>query len=273
MRAREWAVRCYFETLVHAQNCFVTLTYSPECNPGVLIKSELQKFLKRLRFKFTGVPIKYFACGEYGSKSFRPHFHINLFGINLCEVPFSSSKKGKRIYISKILDQLWPFGIHSVQELNFNTVVYSALYSAKARKKLPESLLDYPEFNLMSHGIGLAEIEKKIDVYFATDEIYIDGRRYRIPQAVLRDLWLSKDSDGNLVKDPHYIDIKQRRVDRALANESLLEKNFKAAEAYIDRFGPSDWATKAIRDYISFRDRKLDREIHRCSLPLNEGLD
>lgn len=272
-RARDWAVRCYFESLTHEDNCFVTLTYAPDFNPGVLLKSELQKFIKRLRSRFPGVSIKYFACGEYGSRTFRPHFHINLFGVNLCEIPFSRSKKNKVIFHSNLLDSLWPVGLHSVQELNFNTAVYSALYSAKSKKKLPARLLDYPEFNLMSHGIGIQEIEKKISTYFTTDEIYIDGNRFRIPEAVLRDLWVHKDSYGNLVKDLPYEVLKVRRSERALNNETILEKNFKAAEKFQLTHLPIAWSIKAINDYKQYRDKCFDRELKKNSLPFNETLD
>lgn len=44
----------------------------------MLSKSDLQKFLKRLR-KAYGKKVRYFACGEYGPKTFRPHYHLLFF--------------------------------------------------------------------------------------------------------------------------------------------------------------------------------------------------
>lgn len=46
-------------------------------SPSILVKSHLQKFLKRLR-KSVG-SFTYTACGEYGSQYGRPHFHVILF--------------------------------------------------------------------------------------------------------------------------------------------------------------------------------------------------
>lgn len=48
---------------------------------AVLSKEDLQKFFKRLRFslrKDFDAEIRYFACGEYGPDTFRPHYHIIL---------------------------------------------------------------------------------------------------------------------------------------------------------------------------------------------------
>ena len=77
-RAREWAIRCYHESKCHVFNSFITLTYSDEKLPprSELVKSDLQKFFKRLRDK--GYVFRYFACGEYGPLHGRPHYHLLL---------------------------------------------------------------------------------------------------------------------------------------------------------------------------------------------------
>lgn len=49
---------------------------------NILCKEDLQKFLKRLRFhirKDFGSEIRFFACGEYGPQTFRPHYHIIFY--------------------------------------------------------------------------------------------------------------------------------------------------------------------------------------------------
>ena len=70
---------------------FVTLTYADNFMPvnsfGVptLLKSDLQNFNKRLRsyLSYNGInlPYKFIACGEYGDKLCRPHYHLILLGI------------------------------------------------------------------------------------------------------------------------------------------------------------------------------------------------
>ena len=70
---------------------FVTLTYSdnflPVSDSGIvtLRKSDFQKFNKRFRVNLKrnnfNIPYKFIACGEYGGKLSRPHYHIIMLGI------------------------------------------------------------------------------------------------------------------------------------------------------------------------------------------------
>jgi hypothetical protein len=65
---------------------FLTLTYDtahvPITEKGymTLCKSDVQLFLKRLRKSLPESKIKYYAVGEYGGKTMRPHYHLILFG-------------------------------------------------------------------------------------------------------------------------------------------------------------------------------------------------
>lgn len=83
-KARQWAMRCVDEASLYPENSFITLTFSDEvlAKRGVsLDKRDFQLFMKRLR-KFTGGQmIRYFHCGEYGAKTFRPHYHALLFNL------------------------------------------------------------------------------------------------------------------------------------------------------------------------------------------------
>ena len=92
----EWVLRCHHELLYN--NCkatYATLTYDythlkktalkPENDfdkLGTLCRDDLYKFLKRLRLRYPGKKLRYFACGEYGTKRWRPHYHILIFGLN-----------------------------------------------------------------------------------------------------------------------------------------------------------------------------------------------
>jgi len=65
---------------------FVTLTYSPESIPVkngkyTLDKEELQKYIKKLRHANEGT-IKYYAIGEYGGITRRPHYHLIVFNVD-----------------------------------------------------------------------------------------------------------------------------------------------------------------------------------------------
>lgn len=96
-RRSDWATRIEYESKLHLVKKFITLTYA---NPHLtwehgfpqLVKSDLQKWFKRVRK--TGVKIRYYAVGEYGSCTLRPHYHILLFG----EVS------------EEVIRKSWPFG-------------------------------------------------------------------------------------------------------------------------------------------------------------------
>lgn len=70
---------------------FVTLTYSNDFLPvndrGIitLCKSDFQKFNKRFRINLMrnnlNISYKFIACGEYGGRLSRPHYHIIMLGI------------------------------------------------------------------------------------------------------------------------------------------------------------------------------------------------
>lgn len=249
-RSIEWAVRCYFEAKSHFDNCFITLTFDDVSNPEILDKKYLQDFFKRFRKAISPVKIKYFACGEYGPKTLRPHFHIVVFGYNFSDRKYHSmSEKGYPIYVSDELSKLWKFGYHTIEDVSFNTAVYTALYSAKSYKKLPYPLCDFPEFNLMSQGIGIEEIAKKIEVYLETDEIFIDGHSYKIPNAVLNKLFVdyeysvefSEKYNGyyyteNRIVDERYTKVKEDRkrkfAERYPTAYNILNNFCKKAKEY-----------------------------------------
>ena len=152
-KAKDWSVRCYLESLSYQDNCFLTLTYNDDDCPDFLVKRDLQLFLKRLRNHIG--EYRYFACGEYGSRTKRPHFHIILFGFIPPDlVSIGSSKKGSKLFTSDLISKLWTFGFHTVGMLEPASICYCARYNTK---KLNSSTLskDKREFIIMSRRPGL----------------------------------------------------------------------------------------------------------------------
>lgn len=84
-KAKEWSFRAMCENATsETQPIFVTLTYNNKHLPkSGIFKEEIQLFMKRLRIKLDRLNIKhnlrYFACGEYGTKSGRPHYHMIIW--------------------------------------------------------------------------------------------------------------------------------------------------------------------------------------------------
>lgn len=89
---------------------------------GVLYYPDMQLYFKRLRktLKSQGYdfPIKYFCCGEYGSSTSRPHFHV------LFIVPVSTPYTPFKIAIAKS----WPFDSYNLTLRNTQIAKAAANY-------------------------------------------------------------------------------------------------------------------------------------------------
>jgi hypothetical protein len=131
-RARQWAIRCIHEASLYDQNCFLTLTYSPEHVPpdGSLRPRDIVLFFKRLRKLISPGRVRYFQCGEYGTQFLRPHHHILCFGYAFPDRTLVSSGKFP-IYTSAQLATLWPWGFHSIGDITFDSACYTARYILK----------------------------------------------------------------------------------------------------------------------------------------------
>lgn len=138
-RASAWARRCVHEASLWPVNSFVTLTYEDRFLPGEghLVPSHLQKFLKRLRKHADsngcrlngarGGGIRYFACGEYGERGDRPHYHALLFNAGFVD----QRRIGADLWESPTLDKLWGMGACRIGTLTGASAAYVAQYSLK----------------------------------------------------------------------------------------------------------------------------------------------
>lgn len=199
-RSRDWAVRCMHEAQLHKSNAFITLTYAPEHLPAdnSLHYDDFQRFMKRLRKRFKGTNIRFYMCGEYGENFGRPHFHACLFGIDFPDKKFlTKNKNGDCLYTSNILQDLWPFGISSIGDVNFQSAAYVARYIMKkitgdrAFKHYNEVDEDgvingsrTPEFTRMSlkPGIGAGWLEKYRSDVYPHDHVIVKGRPVKPPR-------------------------------------------------------------------------------------------
>lgn len=160
-RLRQWKWRQWFESLTHEENCFVTLTYSDKYEPdgGNLEPRDLQLFIKRLRFAVSPCRIRYFSVGEYGEDTFRPHYHLSVFGLCGYSIVGSPPK-----LFSQLVDECWGRGFVKVDEFNEVTAQYVAGYVVKKLTDWRDRRLGnrVPEFARMSNRPGLGEAAMKI---------------------------------------------------------------------------------------------------------------
>lgn len=207
--SRQWAIRCVHEAQMHEENAFLTLTFSPERHESetdeefklrrvTLIKTDFQKFMKRLREKIYreyGVRVSYYYCGEYGENYSRPHYHCCLFGFNFPDRKLWKNSNGNKLYTSDLLNGLWKYGYCIIGDLTFDSAAYVARYVTKkiTGKTADESYCGRtPEFTDMSRNpaIGLRWLEKyHLDVY-PSDEIIYNNKKLRPPKYY--DRWLEK---------------------------------------------------------------------------------
>lgn len=127
-RAQDWGNRVMHELKHSGLSSFITLTYDDEHLPpgGTLRVDDLQRFWKRLRKKHGR--IRYFACGEYGERTNRPHYHAIAFGY-WPEHRVSLPRQGLPLYRSRDLEELWPYGHSSFGEVTRENAVYIAKYT------------------------------------------------------------------------------------------------------------------------------------------------
>lgn len=180
-RISSWSFRLMQQWKTAHSATFITLTYDTNYVPITpngfmgLDKRDVQLFLKRLR-KAHGTPvpdIKYYACGEYGGKSKRPHYHLIMFNVKL-----------------ELIQPAWTKGSIHYGEVSAASIGYCLKYMSKP-SKIPMHRNDdrLKEFSLMSKKIGLN---------------YITPEMIRWHHASLHDRMYCTTEDGKKIAMPRY---------------------------------------------------------------------
>ena len=126
----------------------------------------------------------------------RPHYHALIFGYSFPDRCYISMNKGgtHKLYVSQQLERLWPYGMHWIGDVSFESAAYVARYVVKKVKVSRDDedrliLKDSgeilaPEYVTMSRngGIGRSWYEKfKSDVYPVGNRV-VRGRDMRPPK-------------------------------------------------------------------------------------------
>lgn len=173
-RREEWAARMELESRTAAVTYFVTLTYADSSYPGQLSVSDLQKFFKRLRSK---VHCRYFACGEYGERFGRGHYHAVIW------LPgFVSSE-----VFNRIIESCWRFGFIEVRMADYNCFRYVAKYCIKFIQDAPPGM--QKPFAVMSRRPGISfKYFEGIKDYEHSYLLLESGKRCKLPRYNLEKL-------------------------------------------------------------------------------------
>lgn len=176
LKSSGWALRVS-EELKHAHNAyFLTFTYDETTVPMVdfetgefrrgkqdsklfrstLLKSDLQNTFKRYRRRFdrkygkipNKLQLKYYAVGEYGSQTQRPHYHAIVFNIDL-DLMLRSWNDTKQKKLNGNID----VGTVQPQSIRYVTnYIISKGYYKYQQKESP--------FAIMSKGLGKKYVER-----------------------------------------------------------------------------------------------------------------
>lgn len=175
---RCWASRIQLEALSWPASLFVTLTYAPENLPvtadglATLKPRDLMLFWKRLRKALGNKSFRYFGVGEYGSQTWRPHYHAVIFGLSELDCV-----EVGRYVVHPAVQKAWSHGFTSAGGLNAHRAGYVSQYVTKkltksddpwAKKQLAGR---HPEFMRASRrpGIGALHVEKIAEALLHAD--------------------------------------------------------------------------------------------------------
>ena len=135
------------------------------------VKSDLKTFVSSLRkhyerLNWTG--IRFFACSEYGDKSFRPHYHLCILNMPISDNDinlYARNFQGDDLFNCPFIQNIWSKGYVVLARLDYKTAAYVARYTLKKQFSDDESgfISVYdgcevdPPFTIMSTKPGIGK--------------------------------------------------------------------------------------------------------------------
>lgn len=166
-KGRKWSGRIMLEhlhhyTYNHQKSYFLTLTYNDDTVPTTaecvqtLAKKPFLTWLHSQRKMLGG--FRYYAVGEYGDLTKRPHYHLALFPLDDEQATLLCRRWAKR------------FGFTSISEMGDEKARYLANYTTKKLTKNTDGRLENgqePEFRTSSRNppIGAGFIDVLVQTY------------------------------------------------------------------------------------------------------------
>lgn len=256
------------EATQHASKSFVTLTYTDQAlafganGLATLEPKHLQDWLKRLRKKLVPLKLRYYAVGEYGDESWRPHYHVVLFGYGPCE-----RGRTRKDYHSEgrvccsVCDTVlhtWGLGGVDVGTLENGSARYVAGYIEKKLTRSDDSRLlgRFPEFNRMSRhngGIGSGAMHDLASDFMLFN---LEKREADVPSA----LRLGKSVYAPLGK---YLRKRLRVLigrDEKIPDEVLAEYEAEVRVLYADIWNSSKAERNGLTVKEAFRQALIEKE-------------
>lgn len=249
-KANEWASRLMLEADCHKDVCCLTLTYDDMHLPAgeELCKRDIQLFLKSLRKAIAPVKVRYFYCGEYGSKNGRPHYHMIIFGWKPSDLVYKFSKKGHHYFNSKFTEAIWKRGWVVIDPaLDKKTCFYCAKYL----QKYADTDKAQKAFINMSLKPAIGSLNLKTET-LKSGTYYQNGRK----MSLCRNLRLSLARRGDI----HPFD----------AQIMALDKAFRYKQKLYNRFPDPDEERKRRKYFEEMLGKPLTSQNKRCNISVNK---
>lgn len=196
-KAREWATRLFHEQEYYSESAFVTLTYNDSNLPtgGTLKSTHLRDWMKRLRKRIASQDpnrrIKYFACGEYGDQTNRPHYHAIIFGLKKCNTCYACNKPLRNRgadepkFDCRLCRESWNFGDIDIGSVEYASIRYVSKYvQKKTYGDHAKTLYKDREapFQRQSQGLGLRYAEDNQEYFRSKLGCTVFGTEVGIPK-------------------------------------------------------------------------------------------
>lgn len=181
MKRYHWVKKLELEKKYWRHTLFLTITYNQESYPGQLNVRDIQNFIKYLRKSDKN--IKYFACGEYGGKTERAHYHLILFTNKDYHLEFIKQTKTGPLFESKEFNKYWlnKGYIWVAYDFNSASFAYVASYSNKHYLKQNQNR----KYKHFKHSVELLnKLPEFSHLSNLQKYLYIDS--YLIPNIIFR---------------------------------------------------------------------------------------
>lgn len=195
-RRKIWENRILLEAGEHRYNSFVNLSYEDSALPlmangmPTLEPLDVQRWLKRFRKVLSNSSsltaclgqngnekpgkIRFYLAGEYGPKTWRPHYHAIVFGYRSCARGSTLRDQRNRVAWQRCCDscrlvgETWGYGDVQLGTVERASAGYVAGYIEKKMTRNDDPRLEgrYPEFARQSRmpGVGFNALFEIADV-------------------------------------------------------------------------------------------------------------
>ena len=235
----QWATRGSRELVQWETSLFITLTYDEEHLPHdrSLNKKHVQDFIKRVKKRFNSTkenPIRQIYCGEYGTQTLRPHYHVILFNVDFVDKrKHYKSNSGHQVFTSEQLTHLWGKGNAEFGFAEPSSIAYLFKYilKKKTRKEkrqpltleLPEGCYDVThEFIEGSRNPGIGAWLRGNDS-LKKGYLTVNGVKKKIPKYYLEDLKINDPNTYETLKDKKFEFVKDKPIDSPLRKKQKEE--------------------------------------------------